>query len=565
MLELRSTTTTRSRPPSGPEAIPPAAPSTVGTPAPTSIRWISIAVVVGILFRVLQYLGNRSLWLDEALLAPSILTHSFGELFDPFAANPTPFGFLILVKLTVTAVGESELALRLVPLAAGIASVLLFASVARRLLPDAAAVVSTSLFGVSPFLIYYSSELKHYSSDVAAATLILLLGARLQVGVRDWREWTAWGAAALVAVAVSRTSVFLVGAVALILVATAFRNRTWRAASGIAATTVPAAFLAVFPFLRRSPAGSSASTAEPSYMDSFWSSGFMPLPPRSGADWMWFPQTAARVFQDPLGLIQNTNEILGWSVAAFGIFAFVAGVVWLSANRPAVLAMAALPIVLALLASGLRLYPFGANWNTGGRVILYLVPGFLLIIGAGAGFLANLLAARHRALGLALIALLVAPPLVQAATTVPYGRGELKPLLAFVETHWEEGDRLYVHYDAVPAFRYYATRYGLTERDHVEGVCARFEPERYLEALNDHRGQERLWVLFTAGLGAELFDERALMVDYLDHVGTRLDDRVARGTSLYLFDLATPSSDEPFAVRLPRLRDRIEGGCHLWE
>jgi hypothetical protein len=528
-------------------------------------RWALIALTVGALFRLMQYLGNRSIWLDEALVVPSILKPSLAEILNPLVANPLPFGFLFLERLATDAFGTHELVLRLLPLVAGLASLALFYAVAKRTISAGAVPIAASLFALSPFLIYYASELKQYSSDVAVTLLVLLLALKIHHRGLTTRRTLAWGIASFIGIAVSLTAVFSIAGAVLVLGVAAIRSRNWRAVLRLVLASVPAGVLFILPYAAALMAPAGVASTGPSYVSAFWSSGFMPLPPRSVAELAWFPHTFARIFEDPLGLIQNTNAALGRLLAAVGMVVFLAGAGWLAVRNRMVFALLMAPIGLTLLASGLKRYPFGADWNTGGRVILFLVPLFLLLMAEGAEQIRRRLPAKLHAAGLVLIALLLAPPLLQAATTIPYGRGELKPLLGYVSENWRDGDLLYVHYDALPAFRYYAPRYGFGPGEYQEGVCARFQPEQYLEALNGLRGESRVWVLFTAGLGASLFNEREFMLDYLDHIGQRLDDRVARGTSVYLYDLdPNRATAARYSVRIPEIPQTIEEGCDLW-
>ena len=137
---------------------------------------------------------NRSLWLDEALLADNILTRNLRQLFAPLDHNQAaPFGFLLAEKVLGRWLGYSEYVLRAIPLVAGITSVILFLSIARRILAPRAVPIAISLFAIAPPLIYYSSELKQYSSDTAIGLLIVWLGlviadsplSKTNIGERD--------------------------------------------------------------------------------------------------------------------------------------------------------------------------------------------------------------------------------------------------------------------------------------------------------------------------------------------------------------------------------------------
>ncbi len=68
-------------------------------------------------------------------------------------------------------------AARLIPLVCGIASMFLMRSVARRYLTPRAVPIAVGLFALDDWLLYYSAEIKQYSSDVALTLVALLLAA----------------------------------------------------------------------------------------------------------------------------------------------------------------------------------------------------------------------------------------------------------------------------------------------------------------------------------------------------------------------------------------------------
>ncbi len=142
--------------------------------------WIWVAISLGLVLRAAQYVTNRSLWLDEAYLALNVLHRPVTGLFKPLEYHQgAPFGFLLLEKLATKLAGNSELALRAVPLALGVLGLLFFARLAKLYVSPCAVPAAVSLFAFCGPLIYYSSEAKQYSSDVAFTLLLLWLLSRL--------------------------------------------------------------------------------------------------------------------------------------------------------------------------------------------------------------------------------------------------------------------------------------------------------------------------------------------------------------------------------------------------
>jgi 4-amino-4-deoxy-L-arabinose transferase-like glycosyltransferase len=134
-------------------------------------------VILGVAARIYGYILNRSLWLDEAFLASSIVRRDFLDLLDPLDFNQgAPIGFLWLTKILVYIFGSSEFVLRLLPLLAGLSSIYLFYILMYRLNSYSKPWVGTAFFAAVPFLVYYSFEFKPYMVDafITLSSLILI-------------------------------------------------------------------------------------------------------------------------------------------------------------------------------------------------------------------------------------------------------------------------------------------------------------------------------------------------------------------------------------------------------
>ena len=88
-----------------------------------------------------------------------------------------PPGFLVLERMLVRLPGSDVMAARGFPMTCGVASMFLFRAAARRFLLPHAVPIAVGLFALSDWLIYYSSEMKQYSCDLALTLVALLLAA----------------------------------------------------------------------------------------------------------------------------------------------------------------------------------------------------------------------------------------------------------------------------------------------------------------------------------------------------------------------------------------------------
>ena len=122
------------------------------------------------------FLSNRQVLVGRrSHVRLNLVNRSFPGLFQPLDYNQgAPLGFLLIEKAVIGLLGSKDYILRLFPLMAGLASIPLMYYVSRKYGKGLASYISLGLFAVSTQLIYYSSELKQYSSDVLM-TLILML------------------------------------------------------------------------------------------------------------------------------------------------------------------------------------------------------------------------------------------------------------------------------------------------------------------------------------------------------------------------------------------------------
>lgn len=155
----------------------------------------------GILLRTVQYAANPSLWVDESALALNIIQRTYADLFQPLDyGQAAPVGFLLLEKFVSLRLGIGEYALRLIPFLSGIASLFLFHALAKRCLVREAVPWALFLFAIASPLVYYSSELKQYSSDVCITLAILLAGIRAREKNLDLFSVAMFGAAGAVGI-----------------------------------------------------------------------------------------------------------------------------------------------------------------------------------------------------------------------------------------------------------------------------------------------------------------------------------------------------------------------------
>jgi hypothetical protein len=441
--------------------------------------------VFGAAVRLREYVFNRSLWLDEAMLALNVMG---GGLDIDVSDQAAPVGFRALTRLAVNMLGASEPVLRLTPLIAGIAGIVVLYKIAAAYYDKRTAFYCVFLMSLSGLLIYYSTEFKQYSVDGLVGACLLFEMHRWTAGSprADYSRLAVLGVGAVL---LSHPACLMLGALGIVLVGRAVAERRGAAAAAIAACA--ALWFLVFAVAFRvnvMPAASSRG------MQMFHQSSFAPLSV-STSTVKWYVNAIESFFMyalDPrLWLMCLVMFAIGMTEA------------WRRA-RPMVWFIG-LNAILLWVASTLHLYPIHQ------RFLIFLYPPALLLIALGAARLT-----RAPAAPAIVVLLVVAHPLFVdrfRELIRPVGREETRALVATVLTHRKPGDGLVVWTPTAPAYVYYrevtAEPGGIKRNDFVRldgdlgQLLSRGEVTRAIAAA----GSPQFWVLAShmnaGGFGAD--------------------------------------------------------------
>jgi hypothetical protein len=291
----------------------------------------------------------------------NVLGKSFAELLGPlFFAEAGPPLFLWVEKAASLLLGDGTFALRLVPLLVSCASLLLLTWIARRTLEARAVPWAVLLFACSDLLLWHACEAKPYAVEVFGATVLLAVYVRM----RPWPlavQFLLCGLLSPVLIFLCYPGCFLCGGLLVALFPAVRRSGRPTAWLGYVLLTlvIAGSFLA----LLLGPI--HAQRCEE--MTSCWECCF--------PDW-------DRPWKLPIWLIASTLEMFRYCCRPTGTVLFVLALVggwrlWRGGERRW-LALLAVPIGLAVLASFLKAYPYG-----GVRVMVYAAPALVLLIAAG--------------------------------------------------------------------------------------------------------------------------------------------------------------------------------------
>jgi hypothetical protein len=503
------------------------------------MAWLPLMLMlIGVTLRLAQYMANRSLWLDESCLALRILHRSLGQLLEPLdygQAAPlaflmvekqaAPLAFLMVEKLVTHIFGSSEYALRFFPLVCGIGSLFLFYNVSKRLLSPRAMPLALTLFAISWPLIYYSSELKQYSSDVTIALLLYSLALyTLQQDRLGIFSFVLFSTASSIVLWFSHPALFVLAGISVGLILHRITHPQWISRTMI--FLISSIWIINF-FLLYSI--SLRQLSHDRFFLDHWAETFMPFPPTSLSDIQWCFNAFVSLFEipTPAGLTP-----LDQSLSVLAALGFVIGCRSLFLTRKFILLV--LPLILALLASGFRKYPFY------GRFLLFATPSILILIGEGVSYVHEKIRGRGKIIGMTSIGLLLLFPgfLAVKRFTHPVFVQEMRPVISYINTTKHINDVIYLYPYAYCAFRYYQKRFGYPDNEYITGADSQGNLQRYKEDLDNLRGHERVWVVFSnSGHEEELF------LFYLDTIGRRLDLHREIGASVYLYDLSPRKSN----------------------
>jgi hypothetical protein len=493
-------------------------------------------IAFGILLRLWQYGVNRSLWTDEAALALNIVERSLPQLLQPLSYDQAaPLGFLWMEKLAVMLFGNTEYALRLFPLLAGIAAIFLFYQLAKQYLSPAATLFALILFCSARDLIYYTSEVKQYSSDVAIALLCFFLVQPLTKPSLSRCKVGCMAIGGAILIWFSHPAIFTLFGVGVVVLV--FRRLTtplrssWRSV------------LLIFTLWLLSFAGvywlSLGNIRSSEYLQNYWiDRGAFPT---ELWDVNWLIHSTFDFFKKPLGFAMPFDAI------ALGCF--VLGSIHLFRRNKWQVPLLLSPAIATLAAAYLQKYPFHS------RLILFLTPFIFLLVGQGIAslwhwqFVTSERAARQltvRSVVFLLIFSLISVPVFDAGSLLvkPRLKEEIKPVLNYIRQHRQAQDKLYVFQRGIRTFQYYAPKYGYQPEDYIVGVddldaqdgdtLTDAERQRYRTDLNQLRGHPRVWILSSH---VRLKAERQFIRKTLNSMGKKLDAFESRDAYVDLYDL----------------------------
>jgi 4-amino-4-deoxy-L-arabinose transferase-like glycosyltransferase len=483
--------------------------------------WAIIAA--GALLRIRQYAVDRSLWRDEAALVFNILHRGYLGFDHRLAFEQgTPPGFFVIEKAFSQVFGTSEPALRAFPLLCGLGALVVALILVRRHLDAATGLVSLALMAASPSLIYFSSEVKQYSTDVLVALVVLLATSDVWRRRYDRRSCVVLVVVGALAVLCSHAATFVLAgagvALAVPVLRAGDRTRIVRLA-GVGAALLVAWGLVYGLFDRH--------LDDDTYLRFFWKSAFLPIPPTSHDGLHRWSSALSTLFT-----MLDGNVVLLIVVAPLAVI----GLVRLGRRQPGVLCVLVVPWVAVVVASSRQLYPATE------RLVLFLVPFLAVVVAAGAVATAEAVSRRGPQLGMAVLAVVV---VLCAGVAVhrlaqPQPVEEMRPLYEQLRSLARPGDVVYVSQTAVPSYLYYAGRDGPPAGHVVLGHADFGDAGAVASEVAPLAGHARVWLL-TSAYWEPAGHATPVITSALSHLGTQVAVLSRPGSEVVLYDLSRVS------------------------
>jgi hypothetical protein len=472
-------------------------------------------IAFGVVLRASKYLPAWSMRGDELAVTLNLNNRSPLELITkPLDyEQAAPVGFILVVKAMIAIFGRSEYVLRFPAFAASCLSLLLMQDLLTKTVGKYGNLFALAAFAFADYLIYYSAELKQYSTDVLICLMLLLVFYQHLTKDTTLKDFVVLASLGIMALCFSYPALFVLIGIGGTLVLHYWKNRQrfiWIVLTGILWAGV---FLALYWFLLRHQTNDA-------YLITFWDNllSFMPMPPWRQLS--WFPKALSGLFFEVAGL--SSHLVLVIPLYLLGLWGFLKEKKW-----QWVLVLT-LPIALNVLVSGFQKYPFH------GRLILYVLPLIFLLLAKGIDFLIAFIRNRTSAnLAFAVLLVLLLNPIVRTANsylvTRDYLRDDLKSVLSFMEKNKQSGDLVYLYHLVGPEYLYYAPTYHLDDLQSVNGQNHTDNAKKYQTELSALPRAQRIWFVFsfviqTKVRKGEKQDEREYILNYLNENGTLLDE-----------------------------------------
>lgn len=399
---------------------------------------------IGVCLRIVVYLQNRSLFLDEANVSLDIVDKNYTELFRPFESGQLmPPLFSSCVKLCTQFLGNNEFALRLFPLFIGILSIGLFYQLSRKIISDYISLVFVNwLFATSNLAIKYATEAKQYGFDVFM-TLVLLL-AVLDITQKPFtkKESIFWILLGMIMIWFSMPTVFILLGIGFYMI---LKKQSLIQSSPkhiIPILLIGSSWLLSFGLYYFFILSKGLSTDSLLSYHQEYFIPFIPLSVEGLKQWLFIQHEILRTTIGSTGLALGAGILfLSWGIIVRFRSDWKKGLLF------------TLPILVTWLVSS-----FG-KYSMLPRLALFYLPITLLIIGIGVNSLLTKIKGYYKFPVIILLIIVASHQWSYRFFWQAYQVEEIKPVIEYLKSVASPEDIIYVHWEGAPAYEFYTRRH----------------------------------------------------------------------------------------------------------
>lgn len=396
-----------------------------------------LIILFGIVMRLVFFLQNRNLFIDEANVARNIYERSFIGLLYPLNyeqyAGPL---FLWIIKVFTLIGGYSEYAFRAFSLVCGILSLFVLLNIFKMISNVRSYWYPLFIFANAFIFLHYSAELKQYMSDVLTTLMLIWLAMKVGVVSKSNAKFVLlWSIVGSAAIWLSMPSVFTLAGVGIYYLYNCLQQKNYKKMIPVIITGT--IWIAQFVFYYLAILKPQANTE---YLQNFHKDYFLFLIPKNGAEVLH----DYRVYREliiELGKgdwLRRLNSVL-----------LILGIILFFMKDSAKALLFLVPIVGAVIAAGFNQYSLLQ------RVALFMLPLFLVFIGYGLDVILS-----KKITVLNVLVLLATAGLACKENSLylirdPWKFETITESLQFLKDHNIDGKETYIHLGARPAFLYY--------------------------------------------------------------------------------------------------------------
>lgn len=396
--------------------------------------------VAAFLLRLIQWVYNRALWVDESMLALNIVESDYLALLQPLKYfQVAPILFLWTEKFMIGLFGDHEISLRLFPLLCGMASLYLLYRITLEISGSkTAGILLLVLAGFSRQLVFFATETKQYSSDLLIACMVLftLLTTTTWIARRRYFWFLLLG---LTAIFLSNISIILISSAAAWIFLQQLKDRKFVYGPWMVIMMLFAAFSTYYYWFIHGHPSSDA-------MEGFWTDHFLPSNPISISFWKWLVQHFIANYASLSGFNNHTPFVIRLITGSLLAVSAIYGSYRLIKEDKKGILLLLLPVVIHLAVSALHLYPFN------GRLILYLTPGLFIPAAIGIASVVSTTGFRVIPYTAGLSAALF---IGYSFFWMPVRQEETRDCIVFIKQHDAESRNVYAFRASIHAVNYY--------------------------------------------------------------------------------------------------------------